>query len=260
MNLGLQNQVAWICGSTGAIGAAVARTLTDEGVSLALSARDANALDALVAELRPAAPHPPLALPLDMSVRASVDTAAKRILSEHGRLDILVNTTALPLFGDFLALEDAAWEEIFQAKYFGYMRTMRAVIPQMVSQARGCIVNISGRGGHQPSSASHLPGSSANAAVNLLTKGLANIYGDKGLRINAVAPGPIASQRFDRLAAANDTIAHDAPRASAKPATTVAGLGQPHDIASIVAFLVSDHAAHLNGLVVQADGGSTLTL
>jgi len=62
MNLGLQNQVAWICGSTGAIGAAVARTLTDEGVSLALSARDANALDALVAELRPAAPHPPLAL------------------------------------------------------------------------------------------------------------------------------------------------------------------------------------------------------
>ena len=138
---------------------------------------------------------------------------------------------------------------------------MRAVIPHMTAKCAGRIINISGLGAHQPTSPSHMPGSSANAAVNLLTKGLANLYGPSGLRINALAPGPIASDRYDRIAAANQSLTAAADAGgSARGAPGGTRVGQPADIAAIVVFLASPHTTHLNGIVVQADGGSTVAL
>src|SRR6185437_8299652 len=102
-----------------------------------------------------------------------------------GRIDILVNTTTVPVFGDFLELDDAAWEQVLQAKWLAYMRTIRAVIPQMRTQGSGCIVCITGKGGRAPRDV-HLPGCSANAALNLLVRGLAGIYGRDGVRVLAV--------------------------------------------------------------------------
>ena len=261
MDYGLGGKTAWICGATGAIGSAVARALAAEGVRLALSARDATALRSLADDIGAGSAQPALPVALDVASREQVDRAAAHIIAGCGGIDILVNTIALPVFGDFLALEDDDWEAVFQAKYFGYMRTMRAVIPHMTARGAGWIINISGRGGHQPTSPSHLPGSSANAAVNLLTKGLANLYGPRGLRINAVAPGPIASERYDRIAAANQALAAGATAAGgATRPSGAAGVGQPSDIAALVVFLASPQSTHLNGLVVQADGGSTVTL
>ena len=260
MELDPNGRVAWICGATGAIGSATAAALAAEGVALALSARDEHALRRLADDIGSTSRGTVALFPLDVGSREPVDRAAARIVAEFGRIDLLVNTTASPIFGDFLLLPDADWEGVFQAKYFGYMRTMRAVIPHMTARGAGSIVNISGRGGHQPSSASHLPGSSANAAVNLLTKGLANIYGRQGIRINAVAPGPITSPRFDKIAAANQSIARLSGVGEGRAGTNFAGMGQPADIAAIVVFLASHRSAHLNGIVVQADGGSTASL
>jgi NAD(P)-dependent dehydrogenase (short-subunit alcohol dehydrogenase family) len=122
----------------------------------------------------------------------------------------------------------------------------------MLARKAGTIINVSGRGGHQPMSPSHLPGSCANAMVNLLTRGLANLYGQEGIRVTAVAPGPIRSARMDQIAAANAQVGGQAAAPSR--------VGTPEDVAAVVRFLASDDARHLNGTVLQVDGGATTTL
>ena len=252
----LDGQVAWICGASGAIGAQTARVLAGAGARVVLSSRNAEALDRLAGEIAQSGAPAPLALAADISQRAQVDAAIARIERECGRVDILVNSVAITRFGDFLELADEDWLDVLQAKQLGYVRTMRAVLPFMLRQGGGRIVNVSGRGGHQPTTFAHFPGCSANAAVNLLTKGIALRYAGDGVRANAVAPGPVASERYDRLAAANAAV-----HASVTPSVkTAARKGEPADIADIIAFLVSDASRHLNGIVVQADGGGTTTL
>ncbi len=252
----LDGQVAWICGASGAIGAQTARVLAGAGARIVLSSRNGAALEQLASEIAQSGAPAPIAIPVDIAQRALVDEAVARIERECGRVDILVNSVAITTFGDFLELTDDQWLAVLQAKQLGYMRTMRAVLPLMLRQGGGRIVNVSGRGGHQPTTFAHFPGCSANAAVNLLTKGIALRYAGDGVRANAVAPGPVASDRYDRLAAANAAV-----NVTVAPVVkTAARKGEPADIADIIAFMVSDASRHLNGIVVQADGGGTTTL
>lgn len=237
----LQGRVIWLVGATGAIGETIAADLTESGATVVASGRNAEKLRAMPYDFEQ----------VDLADRQSVDGAADAIRRRHGRIDALVNSVALPTFGDFLELSDDDWEAVLQAKGLGYMRTIRSVLPEMLARGNGVIVNISGRGGHQPNSASHLPGSSANAMVNLLTRAIANLYGRRGIRINAVAPGAVRTPRYDAIAESNRRLGQEPSREA--PATTA-------QIAQITRFLLSDMASHLNGTVLQADGGSTPTL
>jgi NAD(P)-dependent dehydrogenase (short-subunit alcohol dehydrogenase family) len=254
------DRVAWVTGASGALGRAIVSALLRETGHVFISSRNRAALEKLASELASATETARItALPMDIADRAQVDAAAQTVLAA-GRVDILVNSTTRPIFGDPLELADADWDAVMQAKFMGYMRTMRAVLPLMQRQGGGCIVNISGRGGHQPTSPAHLPGSAANAAVNVLTKGLANIYGPHGIRINAIAPGPIASERYDRIAAANRKLGEtSAPQVQA-PQAPLGNVGQPADIADAVCYLASDRARHITGIVLQVDGGGTASL
>jgi 3-oxoacyl-[acyl-carrier protein] reductase len=262
-SFGLHGKVAWLNGASGAIGRAIAAALAREGATVVLSARAQAPLEALAAELEAAHACRAQALAVDLTDRAPVDAAAERIVAEHGRIDLLVNSTSISRFGDFLELDDADWLDVYQSKFFGYLRAIRAVVPQMVRQHDGRIVNVSGRGGHQPTLPVHLPGMSANAAVDLLTKGLANMYGASGIRINAVAPGPVASPRYDTITETNRRLATSAshPTGSAfNTAPTLAPKAQPDEIADVVLFLLSDRSRLMTGTILQADGGSTASL
>ena len=139
----------------------------------------------------------------------------------------------------------------------GYVRTLRAALPSMIAQRFGRIVNVSGRGGRQPTPA-HLPGCSVNAAINLLTKGLADIHGKDNIRINAVAPGPIATPRLESIASSNAALA-ERGQTSSRPAnvTPLGRLGDAQDIADAVAFLVSERSAFITGTIQAVDGGGT---
>jgi len=257
MDYGLGGRIAWITGAGGALGAAIARTLAAEGAVTWLSGRHANTLESTADAIRATAPQAAHVLPMDVSRRDAVDAAAARILDAHGRIDILVNSTALPIFGAFLELADDDWEQVFQAKYMGYVRTLRAALPSMIAQRFGRIVNVSGRGGRQPTPA-HLPGCSVNAAINLLTKGLADIHGKDNIRINAVAPGPIATPRLESIASSNAALA-ERGQTSSRPAnvTPLGRLGDAQDIADAVAFLVSERSAFITGTIQAVDGGGT---
>lgn len=256
-------RVAWVSGASGAIGTAICDALAREGATLALSSRSQPALEALAADLRARHGAVVHALAADVGSREAVDAAAARIGEACGRIDLLVNTTSRSIFGDFLALGDDAWLEVYQGKFFGYLRTIRAAVPWMLRQGGGAIVNVSGRGGHQPTQPVHLPGMTANAAVNLLTKGLANLYGAQGIRVNAVAPGPVESPRYDAILATNRRLEEDgntATRSAFDTAPVVGAKAHPREIADVVLFLLSARSRQVTGTVLQADGGSTASL
>ena len=261
MDLALNGRIAWITGAGGALGAAIAETLAAEGARAYLSGRDPRRLEDTRQRIAARGTDSGSVVVMDISRRVDVDRAAADILAASGRIDILVNCTALPIFGAFLELQDADWEEVIQAKYLGYVRTMRAALPAMVAQNFGRIVNVSGRGGRQPTPA-HLPGSSVNAAVNLLTKGLADVYGKHNIRINAVAPGPIDTPRYANIANENAELARQGQTGSrpAGAAPPVPRLGTPQDVADAVAFLVSERSGYTTGSILAVDGGGTAAI
>ncbi len=257
----LGGKTAWVTGAAGALGAAICRRFADEGANIALSGRNVESLQQIADDLNGAVKSQVFVM--DVINRQQVDATAKEIFERFGAIDILVNSTTCPIFADFFELSDEDWMAVLDAKALGYMRTSRASLPFMLENGGGNIVNVSGRGGHQPNSPSHLAGSCANAAVNTLTKGLANIYGPQGVRINAIAPGPVRSPRYDKIAAANEKIsgvAGDAARSGAKAANPLGEMAEVGDIADAALYLASDMSRFVTGTIMQIDGGGTVSL
>jgi 3-oxoacyl-[acyl-carrier protein] reductase len=229
-------KAGWIIGASGALGQSAAKVLAAAGAELALSSRHPQAI---AAEIGPEA----LAVPLDITSTASVNAAAALVIGRFGRIDFLVVSTTLPLFGDILELDDDAWRDVFETKQLGAVRAIRAVLPDMLKRGNGSIVLLSGRGGRHPNPV-HLPGGTANAALDLLALGLARAYTPRGIRINTVAPGPIASPRWEALRAASAGQVSDT------------GPGRPEDVAQTIAFLLSPAAAHISGTTITVDGAA----
>lgn len=248
----MQDAVAWVVGGAGSLGQTIAAALAGAGARVIVSSRS---VERRWPDRGTDGSWPQAAMPFDLALGAEVERAAREIESRCGRIDLLVNCSAAPIFGDFLELGDADWDAVLQAKLLGYMRTMRAVLPGMSARGAGAVVNISGRGGRQPTPA-HLPGCCANAAVNVLTKGLADSYGPRGVRINAVAPGPIDTPRHQEIADSNAQLG----TAASKKLPPVGRLGAPQDVAAAVLFLASPAAAFITGITLPVDGGGTATV
>ena len=132
---------------------------------------------------------------------------------------------------------------------------MRAVLPHMVEHGGGAIVNISGNGAKLPYLPSHIPGSTANAAVHTLTKSVADMYAKHRVTANCVAPGQIRTRRWVALANTNAGASD-----SHEYAYLGKTLGEVDDVANAVAFLASRLASHITGTVLVVDGGATPTV
>jgi len=172
-----------------------------------------------------------------------------------------VNNAGATPRGDFLAFDDADWQAGFDLKFFGAVRLCRAAWPQLVA-SQGAIVNIAGIGG-RTGSAEFTIGGSVNAALLNLTKSLADRGVREGVRVNAVNPSAIATERtqvrIDRLAQERGISSDEAAAALARE-LRVARFGTPDEIATVVAFLCSPGAAYMQGAIVDVDGGQTRTL
>lgn len=257
MDLLLSNKVAIVTGASRGIGKAIAETLSAEGMKLVLVARSRADLEALAGSL----PNESLVQALDLREPDSVKQVIAATLGKFGRLDLLVNNAGATKRGDFLALSDEEWTDGFALKFYGAMRLARTAWTHLQA-TQGAIINIVGVGG-RTGSAEFTIGGAVNAALLNLTKALADRGIKDGVRVNAINPGSIATERLQtriqNYAKANQIDPEEAARRMPQE-MKIARFGEPVEIARTVAFLASSQAAYIQGSILDVDGGTTRTL
>ena len=255
MDLDLKNKIAIITGASRGIGKSIAQTLSAEGVKLTLVAR--SPLDEFSASL----PTESLPLSIDLRQPDSASRIVEATLQKFGGIDILVNNAGATKRGDFLQLTDDEWTDGFALKFYGAMRLSRAAWTSLM-QSKGSIVNIIGIGG-RTGSAEFAIGGTVNAALMNLTKVLADRGIKDGVRVNAINPGSIATERLQTRVntfAKEKSLPYDEAFTQMAKNMGIARFGEPEEIARAVAFLASPQAAYIHGAVLDIDGGATKTL
>ena len=257
MDLQLKGKVAVVTGASKGIGRAIAEGLAAEGMKLVLVARSAD----LLQELAKSLPTESLAQAVDLrdaTVPAQVVAAA---VKTFGGIDLVVNNAGATKRGDFLQLTDDDWADGYALKFFGAMRLSRAAWPHLMTR-QGSIISIIGIGG-RTGQAEFAIGGSVNAASMNLTKVLADRGVTDGVRVNAINPGAIATERLQvriRNFAKEQGISEAEAAVKLPRSMGIARFGEPAEIAQAVAFLASSQAAYLQGAVIDVDGGQTRTL
>ena len=262
MDMNLQEKVAIITGGNKGLGAASAALLAEEGARLLITARNEKHLAETVARIRRDHDGVVETLSADLTEPDSADQIAQAALDAFGRIDILVNCAGASQGGVFWEIPDKIWQDSLDLKFLGTIRMIRAVIPQMRKQKYGRIVIVAGNAGKQPG-ARMLPGSAANAALLAVTTGLAQEVAADNIVVNAVNPGPSRTERLNTLmknmASNSDTTVEDVEQGF-MAGIPMNRLGEPEEIARLIAFLASDAAANMTGTSITADGGSTKAL
>ncbi len=255
MDLNLKDKVAIVTGASRGIGKSIAQILSAEGMKLTLVAR--SPLDEFSASL----PAESLPLSIDLRLPDSASRIVDATIKKFGTLDLLVNNAGATKRGDFLSLTDEEWTDGYALKFFGAMRLSRAAWPHLVN-SNGSIINIIGVGG-RTGSAEFAIGGTVNAALMNLTKVLADRGVAEGVRVNAINPGSIATERLQtRITAfaSEHNLTHEEARVQMAKAFHIARFGNPEEIAHAVAFIASSQAAYIQGAILDVDGGATRTL
>jgi 3-oxoacyl-[acyl-carrier protein] reductase len=257
MDLQLRDKVGIVTGASQGIGAAIARALGREGCKLVLAARSTGKLKALADEIGSLGGQA-AACTADLMNPSAAAPLVEAALKEFGRLDFVVTNAGVAKTGDFLQLTDKDWDEGFGLKFFAHMRLLRAAWPHLKA-SRGSVVIIAGAAGRTPSADSLITGS-VNSALMNFTKGLADRGLADGVRVNAVLPGPIRTERWlgrlDKVIKAQGISAADAERRMIDKGR-VTRIGEPEDVASVVAFALSPHGSYMHGALIDVDGGRT---
>ena len=195
MDLGLSGKIALVTGGSKGIGKAVARGLAQEGARVAICARGPEALQEAAQEITKATGHEVFPVAGDLTTPDDAHTIVETVIGHFGHIDILVNNAGAAPGGEILHLTEEDWAQALQLKFMGFVRCTKAVLPHMLRRRAGRIVNIIGNDGVKPIGIELSP-SAANAADLAMTVALAEQYGRHGICINAINPGPVATERW----------------------------------------------------------------
>jgi NAD(P)-dependent dehydrogenase (short-subunit alcohol dehydrogenase family) len=264
MDLGLAGKSAYITGGAHGIGAAIADRLVGEGVRVAVSDMDGQALDAATDRWTSDTGRPVL-IEADLSTANGVAQAVEHVLEGFGTApDIVVNNVGLCISREFGDIDDDAWNLTFQLNFMSYVRTCRAMAPAMANRSGSAIVNIASDLAKQPVTMPVDYGS-MKSAVLYLSKALSQEYAP-AVRVNTVLPGPVRTGLWsrpggiaDRLAELYDTDKDTAVEQYLKDRRLTMGLSEPDDVATLVAYLASPLAHRINGSAFDV-GGTILGL
>ena len=248
----LQGKVAIITGGNAGIGEAIAKAFAREGALVVITGRRQVDLDRVVSDI---VKEEGKAFSVAGSVtdELRVQETVRQTVQRFGRLDILVNNAGLGDFGKRLhEIDDPTWTQVLDVNLTGVFRMTRAVLPQMLKQQRGAIVNIS-----SIASLVGIPTLSAYAAskgaLDSLTRSLAVDYAKEGIRCNVVNPGlidtPMAAPLMSNPEHLDPILAHYPIRRA----------GKPEEVANMVLYLASDEAAWVTGGTFPIDGGMTIS-
>ncbi|HMH51074.1 MAG TPA: SDR family NAD(P)-dependent oxidoreductase [Candidatus Acidoferrum sp.] len=243
MDLGLTGRVAIVTGGSRGIGKAVAGELAREGADVAVCGRNQETIGAAAQALAKDTGRRVIPVVADTTDWDSVTRLVQTVVSQLGRVDVLVNNAATPgglVSGPLADADEVALLEDINTKVLGYLRCAKAVAPHMQQRGWGRIVNIGGLSGRRSGNISGL----RNAAIVHLTKTLADQLGQHGITVNLVHPGATRTERTD--AATEKRAASNAIRR----------IVDASEIAQVVAFLASTKAANVTGIAIDASGGS----
>jgi NAD(P)-dependent dehydrogenase (short-subunit alcohol dehydrogenase family) len=259
MDRDIAGKSAIVTGASRGIGLAIAEKLAASGVNVTLVARSAGELAAHAARLSQSTPA--LAHAADLREADAAGAAAAAALARFGRVDFLVNNAGATKRGEFAALSDADFLDGFALKFHGYVRMTRACWPALKSTG-GAIVNIIGAGG-RTAAGDFTIGGAVNAALFNFTKAIAQPATRDGIRVNAINPGWIETDRLKaRLAqsAKDRGVDETSARAAILAELKVARFGQPAEIADLVCVLLGPRTAYVQGALIDCDGGLTRAL
>jgi NAD(P)-dependent dehydrogenase (short-subunit alcohol dehydrogenase family) len=243
VQFGLQNKVTVITGGAQGIGEACARRFAREGARVVLADVDdtrgqalANALGALYVHC-------------DVGDSQQVNALVAATTAAHGRIDVLVNNAGIFKAAAFLEVTEADFDAVIRVNLKGAFLVAQAVAREMVKTGGGSVVNMSSVNAVMaiPSIASY---NMSKGGINQLTRVMALALADNGIRVNAVAPGTIATEL-----AAKAVLTSEEAKARIMSRTPMRRLGTPDEIADVVAYLASDASSYLTGEIITADGG-----
>jgi NAD(P)-dependent dehydrogenase (short-subunit alcohol dehydrogenase family) len=257
MDLELSDKVAVVTGASKGIGLAVAKTLAEEGARVVAGARTVDSLQGIDGVT---------AVKADLGAPDGPEKLVRAAVEGHGRVDVLVNNVGgvrLRTEG-FLAIDDAEFEWALRMNFFTTLRATRAVLPGMLEQGGGAIVNVASVNAFFEPDGGTVDYGAAKAAALNLAKSLAQEYGGRGIRVNSVSPGPVATDLWlgDNGVAATVAGATGVDRETARE-QVVASIGgfatgaftTPEGVATLVAMLASPRTSNVTGANFVIDGG-----
>ncbi len=262
MDLALNGKTAVVTGASRGIGLAVARTLAAEGVRVVGAARTVTPELAEVAVATVAA---------DLSTPAGAGSLVETALAATGGIDVLVNNVGAGdvdrlALGGFLETTDEQWQALLDLNLYSAVRTTRAALPSLIER-RGAIVNVSSINARVPATGP-VGYSEAKAALTAFGKRLSEEFGPRGVRVNTVSPGPVGTplwrgpNGFGAAVAAANGLGLDEFLAAMPERFGIATgrIGEPEEIAALVAFLASPLAGNVVGADIVSDGGTVKTI
>jgi len=261
VNLGLEGKACVVTGASRGIGLDVSKRFCEEGASVLLVARGEEELTRAAADAGALGGD---AAPLALDV-TDVD-AASRIVDEatqrFGKLDVVVNNAGQAKWRKLADVPDEDWQAAWELNVMAPMRLMRAAIPPMAERGWGRIVNVSSTAGKRPSS--HMPEYSVAKAAELsLSKLYAEAHAGSGVLVNAVCPGPTASEMWmepggllDQSKEASGASSRDEALENAGASRPIGRLAQPAEIGGVIVFLCSEAASYVSGVAWGVDGGT----
>jgi NAD(P)-dependent dehydrogenase (short-subunit alcohol dehydrogenase family) len=250
--LNLEGEVAVITGGARGIGLEAAKALGSCGARIVLLDLDAAALDAAGQSLRAAGVAQVATRQLDVTDPSAVEAAAAAVMAEAGKVDILVNSAGIARLNSALDTPDEEWRQVMDINVNGVYWASRAFGRHMVARKKGSIVNLGSMSGlivNRPQTAASYMVS--KGAVHMMTKALAVEWAPMGVRVNALAPGYVATDMTLKM--------RDRPELFNvwMDMTPMARCGEPQEIASAILFLASPASSYVTGAILSIDGGYT---
>ena len=243
MDLGLEGRTAIVCGASAGIGLACAEALAEEGANVAMFARRRDVLE------REAERLGALAVRGDVRYPRDVQRLVDRTLAAFGGIDVLVNNSGGPPRGTALELDAASIEATVELLLVSAVRLTNLCLPYLEQSGHGRVINIESSTVREPSDKLALSNVVRPGVIGW-AKTLAREVGPKGITVNSIAPGRIATERLREAWPSDEAIA----------AIPLARVGTPREIGDVVCFLASDRAAYVSGAVIPVDGGLTRSL
>lgn len=253
MDLKLNRKVAVVLASSKGLGKAIATTLAQEGAIVIIASRNADELNTTATEIQQSTGAQVIAIPTDVSKAEDAARLISETAQQFGHIDILVNNAGGPPFDKFEKFDDEQWQKAFELNLLSFARLSRLTLPHMQKAGGGRIINIIS-GSVKSVLANSVLSTSMRMGIVGMAKLMADELGPYNITVNNVAPGLIMTDRIKHTLPPDE----DPDEAIKKRAAQIPlrRIGQPQELAALVAFLASEQASYISGTTIQVDGGA----